>query len=265
MKRAILFTIVLILSWTSLCLAQGPIDGYMKGKGHIDAAFTYSSEFFDTYLFGKERQSISNQTRTISLFATGGLNDNLDFVLSVPYIWTDSLNRNFQDAILALKFLNGTQETEHGSWSLVTAVGLTFPVANYRTDTERPIGQKAIAFQPRLLAQYQDQSGFFFMAQSGLDFRVAPTDKIGFPLIVRGGYAGAKLYADLWFDLFKTINPGVDTGIQAGEGSDWYKVGATLYKPVGRHLGLFISGAVYLGGRNIGLAQRVNVGFVLRK
>lgn len=266
MQSLISFANAFLLAVFCLSLsAQGPIDGYMKGKGKVDFAFTYSNEFFDTYLFGKEAQSISNEVNTISLFATGGLSDNLDFVVSIPYIWTDSLNRNFQDAILALKFLNGTKETANGKWSLITAVGLTFPMANYRTDTERPIGQKAIAFQPRLLAQYQAHSGFFGMIQSGLDFRIAPSDKVSFPFILRGGYAGAKIYADVWIDLFKTLDAGVDTGIQAGEGSDWHKIGGTLYAPVNKWLGVFISGAVYLGGRNIGLARRVNVGFVLRK
>ncbi len=244
--------------------AQGPIDGYMKGKGNVDLAFTYSYESFDTYLFGKEKQLIFNETRTVSLFATGGLSDKLDFVLSVPYIWTDSLNRNFQDAVVALKFLNTTKEMPKGKWSVITAVGLTFPMANYRTDTDRPIGQKAIAFQPRLLAQYQAHSGLFGMVQTGFDFRITPSTKASFPLILRGGYAGSKIYIDAWIDLFKTLDPGVDTNLQAGEGSDWYKVGGTIYVPVGKSFGTFVSGAAFLGGRNIGLANRINAGFLVK-
>ncbi len=265
MKRFSFLLAVLFVCGLQGLSAQGPIDGYMKGKGIVDFAFTYSTESFNTYLFGKERQSIFNKTQTLSLFATGGLTNSVDFVVSVPYIWTDSLNRNFQDAIVAIKFLNGESESAHGKWSLITALGLSFPMSNYRTDTERPIGQKAIVFQPRLLAQYQDQSGLFTMFQSGIDFRISPSDQLSFPFIWRVGYAGRKIYVDAWLDILKTLDPGVDTSIQAGSGSDWYKAGGTVYVPFGKSFGVFVSGAVYLGGRNIGLAQRLNAGFVWRK
>ena len=242
--------------------AQGPIDGYMKGKGNFDLALTYSREQYDTYLFGREKQAVSNSAQSVSLFYTLGLNEQMDLVFTLPYIRTDADNKNLQDAVLALKYRNKKLETKNGHWSVITAIGASFPASGYSAATANPIGQRATVFQVRLLSQYLDYGGFFIMAQSGFDFRMIPQQQLGLPLILRMGYGNKYFYIDGWVDHFRTFDQGVDASISAGEGSVWWKLGSTLYVPVTPFLGGVLGYAKILGGENIGLSSRFNIGLV---
>ncbi|MCB0640594.1 MAG: hypothetical protein KDC44_03105 [Phaeodactylibacter sp.] len=259
MTFRLLCYMVLLLAGVGNVAGQGAIDGFLKGKGNTDIALTYSHEHYDIYYFGQEEQELSTTIQSLNFFATGGINEAADWVLALPYLWLDSLNRSVQDAIVAIKYRNRRLETAQGSWDVITSVGFSFPVGNYPSG---PLGLRAIVFQPRLLTQYKDDNGFFFNIQSGLDFRVTPSSQFGIPVISRLGYAGTHIYFDAWVDFFGTIEPGVDTQIGAGEGAVWWKVGGTVYAPIGQHIGVFAGFAQYLSGRNIGKATRFNIGAV---
>lgn len=256
-----LFGFFLLLLCAHTAQSQGAIDGFMKGKGNTDIALTYSYESYDTYFFGREPQDISVTTQTINLFATGGFNNRLDWVVALPYLWVDSLNRSVQDAILAIKYRNSHKQLSNGELDVITSVGVSFPVGNYEVG---PLGQRAFFFQPRLLVQYKDNSGFFVNILSGIDFRMTPSSLFSIPVISRVGFAGAKFYVDAWIDFYGTLEPGVDTQVGAGEGAVWWRVGGTFYVPVSPRVGLFVGGAYFLGGRNIGQAARLNVGGVYK-
>lgn len=259
MAHRILLFVVLLLCSLSRTFAQGAIDGFMKGKGNTDIALTYSYEHYDIYFFGREKQELPTTIQSLNFFATGGINDQTDWVLALPYLWLDSLNRSIQDAIVAIKYRNRRLEVERGYWDVLTSVGFSFPVGNYPSG---PLGLRSISFQPRLLTQYKDNNGFFFNIQSGLDFRVTPSSQFAIPVISRLGYAGAHIYFDAWIDFYGTLEPGVDSQIGAGEGAVWWKVGGTVYAPIGRHFGVFTGVAQFLSGRNVGKATRFNVGVV---
>ena len=238
---------------------QGPFDGFFKGKGNADIALTYSHEHYDTYYFGREKQDLPVTVQSLNLFATGGINADTDWVVSLPYMWIDSTNRSIQDAIVAVKYRNKSIRKTRGFLDLITAVGVSFPAGTYEAG---PLGLRAVSFQPRFMVQYKDDLGFFINAQTGLDFRMVPSSQFAIPFITRLGFAGRKIYFDVWFDYFSTIEPGVDTQIGAGEGAVWAKIGGTIYTPIGKHFGAFVGMAQFLTGRNIGRATRFNVGIV---
>lgn len=243
---------------------QGAIDGYMKNKNETDIAITYSYEKFNQYYFGSKPLNQSLTTQSASLFIAHGFNSNFNLIASIPYMYIDEENKNFQDAILAIKFRTKKKKYDHGQLSRISSIGFTFPMVGYDIDTENPIGQKAVAFMMRHLYQYQSNSGFFAMAQTGFDFRLIPETQFAVPLIFRLGYAHSKFYLDFWLDYFHTMETGVDQSISAGSGSRFLKIGGTFYYPITPHLGVFIGGAQFLSGRNIGKATRVNVGFVVK-
>lgn len=244
--------------------SQGAVDGYMKGKGNTDLALTYSRESYNRYFFGEEEQEIENKLQSLSLYFTHGLQDSLDVVVSIPFIRTDSLNSSFQDAIIAVKFRNERIDYANGNaLSVITSVGLSFPLAAYPIDTERPIGVRAVALMGRFITQYEFKNGVFLNLQAGYDFRIAPTALSSIPVIFRMGYAG-PIYFDVWLDYFKTFDAGVDMQITGGQGSTWLKTGGTIYYPIRPKFGVFIGIARYLFGKNIGLATRGNVGVVFK-
>lgn len=256
---------VLILFIYSINLhSQGAIDGYLKSKKETDFALTYSFEKFNEYYFGADIRRQTQSTHSYSLFIAHGLSNNLNLIASIPYMNIDEKNKNFQDAILALKFRTKKWDYNHGNLNRLTSIGFSFPISNYPTETDNPIGQKAVAFQLRHLYQYQANSGFFAHIQAGFDFRLIPETQFAVPVILRSGYAHSKFYFDFWMEYFHTMDSGVDQSLSAGSGSQWLKIGGTFYYPVTQYLGVFVGGARYLKGRNIGKANRLNVGLVLK-
>lgn len=255
------YSILLILFFPEMILAQGPIDGYLKGKNETDFALTYAYEKYTQYWFGSELQDRALTTKSTSLFIAHGLSDKANLIVSVPYIWTVD-EKSFQDAILAIKFLNDKKEYSHGSLSKITAIGFSFPISNYDVNLENPIGEKAVSFLVRHLYQYQSNQGWFVHLQSGIEFRFVPIAKLGIPAVFRTGWGGRKLYFDAWLDFFHTFNDGVNQSITEGEGSQFLKIGGTVYYGITPHFGAFIGGAKYLSGKNIGKANRLNVGIV---
>ena len=257
-------SVFFLLQTPFFLLSQGAIDGYMKAKKETDIALTYSYEHFDKYWFGSEIQDQSLTTQSASLFVAHGFRNDFNLILSLPYMHIDDENKNIQDAILAIKFRNKKTDFNSGSLNKITSVGFTFPASGYDVNTENPIGQRAVAFMLRHLYQYEN-SGFFVHLQSGFDFRLIPETQFAVPIIFRTGYAHSKFYFDLWLDYFHTMEPGIDQSISAGTGSQYLKIGGTFYYPVIKWLGVFVGGAQYLSGRNIGKASRVNVGVVLKR
>lgn len=258
------YFILLILLFPVIILAQGPIDGYMKGKKETDFALTYSYENYDEYWFGSELQKRELTTKSASLFIAHGLGERFNLIVAVPYMWTEE-EKSLQDATLAIKFRNEKKEYSHGSLSKITGIGFSFPIGNYDVNIENPIGEKAVSFLLRHLYQYQSNDGWFVHLQSGIEFRFVPISKLGIPAVIRAGWGGRKIYFDAWLDLFHTFNSGVNQTVTAGEGSQFVKIGGTIYYGITPHFGAFIGGAKFLSGRNIGKANRVNIGLVLKR
>ncbi len=262
-KKLSLFCLSLLTPLAGL-LAQGPISGFMPNPGQTDFAITYSEETFDTYYFGRQKQNIDLHTRSYNFFLEHGLSQRTAIVLTVPYLKIDDINKGLQDGSVFLKYRNFYQAAANGELNLITAVGLTFPLSKYPTDTQNPIGQRATTFSGRFQAQYKFNSGYFVNLQSGFDFRVIPDAQTAIPLLFRMGYGAPWFYIDGWLEYFHTINTGVDTNIGAGSGSRWLRAGGTFFVPVTPYFGAFVGGAWILSGQNIGLSRRWNVGGVLR-
>lgn len=243
---------------------QGAIDGYLKGKKETDFALTWSNESFDQYYFGATLRRQSQTTRSASFYMAHGLSNRLNLIVTLPYMRTNAENSSLQDAIVALKYRTKRWKYRSGQLNRLSSVGFSFPVAKYPTNTDQPIGQRAVAFMLRHLYQYQANSGFFVHLQTGFDFRLLPETQFAVPLIFRSGYAHSKFYVDFWTEYYHTMNTGVDQGVGAGTGSRYLKIGGTFYYPLRPWVGAFIGGAQYLTGRNIGKATRFNVGIVLR-
>jgi hypothetical protein len=267
MKKTYWLATALALSFffaSPAALAQGPLSGFKGARGVTDFALNYGTESFSTYLFGKEERRSLLTTQSFNLFAEHNFTDTMALVFNLPYVWIDEANRGLQDANLFLKYRNKHQQYTGGYLNLMTSVGLTFPASAYPKDTETPIGIRALAFHGRFSAQYTSYNGFFAQVQSGLDFRLVEELQVAWPILLRAGYGGRYYYLEGWLEQFTTLNDAADTQISGGAGSDWTRLGATLYLPLARHIGAVLGGAWILQGRNIGLSSRWNTGLVYR-
>lgn len=243
---------------------QGPVSGFMPGARATDLALAYAHDSYDTYLFGGEPREQPVTTQSVNFFAEHGFSPHFSVLATLPYLWIDENNRGMQDASLYMKYRNLHRKRSAGSWNLITGLGLTFPLSNYATDTENPIGQKAVFFHGRLTAQYRFYSGFFIMGQSGFDFRLLPEAQWGIPVQLRLGWGAGRFYADGWLEILQSLNAGVDENIQGGAGSSWIRLGGTGYYELLKNLGLVVQLAFIVRGENIGLSSRYGTGLVLK-
>ena len=260
------YIIALCLGFISLTSvwSQGPLSGFLTGRGKTDLAINYASDSYDDYFFGDEKRAASTQTQFVSLYLEHGFTDTLSLVATLPYMWTDPENPSLQDATIFLKYRNQYQEFQEGALSFVTGVGLSFPVGNYQLDVERPIGNRSTVFQGRIISQYNFFNGLFFHLQGGVDFRVTPDSQIAIPLLFRTGWGTSKIYGEAWVEWRNTFDAVADTQVGGGSGSDWLRVGATLYYPIVQNIGVTAAIAQFINGRNIGLSTMYSFGVVYR-
>ncbi len=262
-KSAVLMALLLL---PFILSAQGPISGFPTPKGEVAVALTYSNDRYDEYLTADgipEARDI--ETVSYSLFLEAGLSDNTALVATLPYMRANDRPASLQDGSLWLKYMNLDARKESGSHRVFTAIGLSFPVGSYETAGITALGQRATVFQGRLVYQYQFDGGLFLSAQSGIDFQFAPESRSAWPLLLRSGYGNRWFYVEGWWESVRALESG--TAVQsatAGTGSSWRRVGATLYLPVVKWLGVVGGGAWVTGGEFIGRSNRYNLGVVLK-
>jgi hypothetical protein len=253
------------LLYALLLPAQGPISGFLPRAGQLQFAANYSIESYDTYLRADDAIDQALDSRSYSLFAEYGLAEHNSLVVTLPYVDNGSDNRAWQDAALWFKYRNLRREVDHGQHTLLTAVGLTFPVGNYAADTPLAIGRRATVFGGRLVWQYQDYNGWFLQVQSGIDFQVAPDAAAAWPLLLRAGWGTPWFYVEGWLENYAALETTGNSGnLAAGVQSSWLRTGGTLYFPVRPWLGVQGGWAYMLDGAFIGQSTRWFTGFVLQ-
>jgi hypothetical protein len=236
----------------------------MLEPGSHDFALTIATESFDEYIFGEETQTQSLQTTSYSLFYEHAASKKASIVLSIPYLEIDEVNRGLQDGNLFIKYRHEQKASKTGEWSVFSAWGLTAPLSNYPKDTDNPIGVGALGLNARLLAQHNFNSGLFIQLQSGLDFRLLDVPQTSIPILFRTGFGAQHYFIEGWVEWYNTLDNGVDQSITGGSGSDWIRLGGTLYIPIVDSLGIVGNYARILDGKNIGLSNRYGAGIVYR-
>ena len=264
MRFVYLYRFVFLFLFNSSLCAQGPISGFMQPDGTTDIAISYSGESYSSYFFGQEERAISNEISAIGLFIEHAVHDSFALVFTLPYLRIDEENKGIQDGILAIKYRNQYQQNPGNTLSMITSVGVSFPMSGYPNDSENPIGARATTFQGRFLVQQQFNFGFFYQIQTGIDFRLIPNALTSLPILFRAGYGARKFYADAWLEIYRSFNAGVDESLQGGAGSSWVKIGATVFYPISPKFGSFVGIAQFLSAENVGLSTRWNAGFTYK-
>ena len=245
--------------------SQGPISGFMTGRAKTDVALNYGYDSYDTYLFGAERQSLSTTTESFSLYLEHGFTDTLSIVVTAPYVRVQNGGSGLQDGNIFLKYKNQEVYTDKGVLRFISAAGVSLPLSRYPIDVERPIGERATVLQGRFIAQYNFNFGFFVHLQSGLNFRISPQSQGAIPLLLRTGIGTNRFYVEGWVEFLRTLNAGVDDRIRGGSGSNWIKVGGSLYVPLTPYFGLNLGAGHFLTGKNVGLSTAIFGGIILKR
>lgn len=272
----------------SLLMAQGPLDGYLKGKGVLDLAPSFS------VMSARQLDGASGQTynlpyrgNMLSLFAEYGLTARLDVVATGAYVFTTARS-GLQDGGVFVKYSPWQWgPAGKGTLRLLVGTGAAFPLANYEPGVTGALGQKAVLLPLRLIAQYESPWGPFVNLSGGYNRRLdrpsagdiarirqqrpdyeATRPPSSTTALLKIGLPAKHYYMDAWIERQQAFG-GVDyvpdlPDLPQVYGVSYTQTGGTLFYSEHGGSGFFLSGAYIFQGRNVSRILRVTGGVVIR-
>lgn len=280
----ILTVIALATLSSAKMVAQSPLGGFMQGKGNGNVVLSYSAEKYSkVFLVPNQVDGVpvfnDVETTSTSIYATYGISNVLDVVVSLPYI---SSKGNASDAVLQnLGFQNersGLQDVSvflkynpfyiklgKSRLRLMGALGVKTPVGGYKVDEGLQsiiaIGNRATTISPIAIAHYTFEGGFFTTGQAGYNISTGNVPS-SYLTEFKLGYAASKIYLDAFLSVQKSTS-GVDilgngfTGFFPETRVNATKLGFNLYVPFGNNFGISTGLSSAIGGRNLGRSTGV--------
>ncbi|WP_035562815.1 hypothetical protein [Hymenobacter sp. IS2118] len=290
-----LFLGTLLLAGTaSTTQAQSLVSGFMAGKGHGSVVVSGTTERYETVYLAPDnidRVPVFQEVRvnSVNLYATYGLSDKIDAVISLPYIQSKgraagavvgdlntlfptagytNVRQGFQDVTGLLKFKTYSREIGSSILDLLGVVSLSTPVSDYQTSTGYgyiiAIGNRATKYSASGIAHLKTSSGLFATGQVSYSLRTGqvPNALVGEAKI---GYAGPKTYLE-GFASFQESNGGTDiaqdgfSGFFPSTRVNFIRLGASFYRPLAQGFGVVLGANTYVSGRNIGKSTGYSAG-----
>lgn len=257
--------ILIALFFISETYAQGKIDGFYKEAGSGSAVLGLGFEDTQNYYIGRDRSDLGRNAYYASIFGAYGITDDVNVNLSLPYIISDD-RRDFQDISLLLKYRIYQYVIEKSRLEFSLAGGISTPVSNYELGGLNDIGQQATILETRGMVHYSHANGWFGTLQSGFSFKLAETPN-SIPFTFKFGKASEKWYYDLYYD-FQHSFGGIDyRGTPRPQnfkefGSDFHKVGGTVFTSFSNRFGSYLSLSYVISGRNVFAGPSYGLGLV---
>ena len=274
--------------------AQSLVSGFMAGKGHGSVVVSGTTERYTTVYLAPEKLDgvpIFQEVRvnSLNLFATYGLSDKVDAIVSLPYIQSkgkapgtvindlDALNpsagytnsrQGLQDLTGALKFKSYSREIGSSVLDLLGVVSISTPVSDYESKMGYgyiiAIGNRATKYTAAGVAHLKTSSGVFATGQLGYSLRtgLVPNALVGEAKI---GYAGPKTYLE-GVASFQESNGGTDISQEGFNGFfpatrvNYVRLSGSIYRPLARGFGVVLGASTYVAGRNIGKSTGYSAG-----
>ena len=264
--------------------AQTPFDGIMIEKNSLCAAMTFTQDNWDHYWEGTLKRDNGNigvaQRQTVAPMFSWGLTDRLNILGSINWVRTNATGgqmagvSGLQDWSLWVKL----KAFEHQRWSVFVVAGGSGPASNYLPDyMPLNLGLGSYEGSLRLIAKHDFDKGFFTRAFAAWHVRSHTTiernyyyttqgfysDKVDMPNALTYGATVGKWLLDDALRLQLNVDGLHTTGghdirrQDAGFPSNkmiFVRAGADVryYLPPSQKLGIFVSAAQVLSGRNIG-------------
>jgi hypothetical protein len=291
---ALFFGTFLVIGAAPAGQAQTLVSGFMAGRGHGSVVVSGTTERYDNVYLAPvkiDRVPVYQEVRvnSLNLYATYGLTDKIDVVLSLPYIQSrgkeseavvDGLSslypnlgyarvrEGFQDVTALFKFKSYSREIGSNILDLLGVVSVSTPVSNYETNTGLgyiiAIGNRATKYTASGVAHLKTSSGVFATGQVGYSLRNGdvPNALLGEAKL---GYAGPKNYIE-GYASFQESNGGTDITEAGDFGTftatrvNYIRLGVSAYRPLAKGVGLVLGASTYVAGRNIGKSTGFSAG-----
>lgn len=244
-------------------MAQGVVDGFFKGKGNLDIAISGTYQHSNRFYAGTNLFNYQRKVTSFGLFAEYGILKRWDVIANIPLV-----NYQFQDAAVFTKFELIRKKVGKGTISVIPAVGVSFPLSNYQTESGQAIGQQATQIQPRLVVQHAFGNGMFVQVQSGYNYALDPVTS-SIPFSIKWGVSFDKNYVDVWCDHQtgfgnKDYQGNVPFGSLRELVVSYNRIGGVFYRQLNKRIGVFGNLAYTLNGRNTSKSVSVGGGMVLK-
>ena len=274
--------------------AQSLVSGFMAGKGHGSVVVSGTTERYESVYLAPDKIDgvpIFQEVRvnSLNLYATYGLSDKIDAIVSLPYIQSKgkapgtvindlnalystqgyaNIRQGLQDITALLKFKSYSVELGSSVLDLLGVVSVSTPLSDYQTNTGYgyiiAIGNRATKYSAAGVAHLKTSTGIFATAQVGYSLRtgLVPNALIGEAKL---GYAGPKTYFE-GSASFQESNGGTDisevgfSGFFPSTRVNFIRIGASAYRPIANGFGLTLGASTYVAGRNIGKATVFSAG-----
>ncbi len=243
--------------------AQGPIDGFFKKPGELDIALSASYGYAPIYFAGTKGIDYKRNQVVTSAFANYGLSKRWNLISSLPLI-----NFKPQDASIYTKFKLLGRTLSQGTISVFPAIGGSFPLWSYSTESGQAIGQRAFTIQPILVAQYRAKSGVFLQVQAHYNYSFEPVPAAT-NTSLKLGYAAENFYMDAWLEVHTGLGDADYQGTVPYDSfreltTSYQRLGFVFYYTASSKLGVLINGSYVLNGRNISKTLSIGGGVVLK-
>lgn len=266
--------------------AQGPLDGYLKGKGKLDIVPSLSFNSAQRFVgAGGQVYDAAFRGSTLSLFAEYGLTERFDLVGTAAYVFTNNQS-GLQDGGFFVKYRPFFRTfSPNNRLGILLGAGAAFPLSDYEPTANGALGQKAVTAPARLIVQWETPAGLFLNLTGGYNARFdrlqeadiarvrqerpdyQPIDPASFyTVLFKIGLPAARYYLDAWVEWQHTPG-GADfvpdmVDLPQAYGVSYTQIGGTLYYTENGKNGIALSGAYILGGRNTSRMMRITVGYV---
>ncbi len=280
--------LLLVVCCPCVAWGQGPLDGYLKGKGVLDLAPSFS--FNTAQKFEGARGQTYNETyksQMLSLFAEYGLTEKFDLVATAAAVFTPNQS-GLQDGGLFVKYRPVYAPLGNaGKLGVLFGTGASFPLSDYEPTETGALGQKAITVPAKLILQWESPLGLFFNLTGAYHFRLdalqeddirrvqqqrpgyEPIDPQNFTtFLVKAGFPARHFYLDGWAEWLHTSG-GADfvqgvPDLPQSYGVSYTQIGGTAYYSDNERTGFYLSGGYILHGRNTGRIKRITFGVVFK-
>lgn len=239
---------------------QGAVDGFFRGKNNLDLAIGAFSQNSNKY-FGITTFDYNRNLVGANVYAAYGIRNDLDVIANIPFI-----NGNFQDAGLYVKYcIPHNRFAKERRLIFIPALGVSFPMSNYNTQSAQSIGQKAIQFQPKFVFHWTTKFGLFYTAQVGYNYNLDPVPS-SLSASFKAALSKGKWFYELWYDYQKGFGDVIWIGGTSQDFRTFHvtysKIGGGVYYGTKPTYGFFLNGSYILSGVNVGNAWSVGAGFV---
>lgn len=292
MRKFLLAVVITTVSF-HFASAQMPNDGLMMQKRQWCTLLQYTHSSWDEYWEGENKRSNLNlgtfTNQNVMLMTNYGITDKLNFMVGLPYIWTDSDSyldgqSGLQDLSVFLKYQPFKTDMAGGEFKVQVTGGASLPVTDYVPDfLPLSIGLQSKTASLRGILNFTHGSGFYITAQAGhtwrsnitidreaylFDNELIYSDEMPVPNLFdatgRLGFINNKIQAEVNLDYF--------TGL-SGDDIRYNEMPLPCNKMQAATAGVFVkyfiwrglavqaSAGKVLSGRNVGQATNISGGF----